>query len=189
MKTKLMESLKKRVLLIELPEIAHGLEITDKVNVSDGKGKKLSIMYYTRLKKNEETLDRYIEECFVMHQELGKWELLSSLKDISEEQCEELVESETFYHFEGTEAIRYKNYSVKYEDDLNWAQSSDYYEHSEDSFLSALEAEGLHLNGNPYGEKPTTKNTPNYAYSIIVRNWEKAEQNVFSENTLVFIEQ
>lgn len=116
MKTKLIKNLKSRVLLVEVPENAFRMTITDQLKVADGKGSRLTVMYLTRAKKSNETIDDYYNECLVKHQELGKWQLLSTLKDLKDSDCEGLVSD--YDRFNGTD-----------------------YNSPKESFLSALESE------------------------------------------------
>lgn len=116
----------------------------------------------------------------------GKWKLLGKLKDLTESDFEPLVKSLPAIF--NPELKDYKNYTLK-----NKLASMHYnLESAKESFLSALESEGLHLHGNPLWNKPRYDyQAPSeypHDYYAHLEKWQEAEQNVFSENTLIFVE-
>lgn len=113
----------------------------------------------------------------------GNWNLLGKLKDLTDKDCEGLVESWESIAKDGT--MVYENYKDSIPKKRN----------AKESFLSALEAEGLHLNGNPNGKKPhlgmfiEQKSNCVQDCDKAIKKWQEAEQNVFSPETLIFVEQ
>lgn len=128
----------------------------------------------TSLKKNVLLVDNSLEDGRQIKELVDNFDVgykfLGKLKDLTEEQCWNYSEKEWGYLYL--------------------------------SFLSALEAEGLHLNGNPYGFEPGEYDDEfwegldheksaflGYKFDEIRKKWQEAEQNVFSPETLVFVEQ
>lgn len=112
--------------------------------------------------------------------ELDNWQFLSTLKDLTEDQAEELVphcinacERETGY----------KNY-------LN-DRMVNLFRKPTDSFQSLLEANGV-TEANPFGKTcpiiDPDASSPYYGCQVDnLKDWQQAEQNVFNpENTLIF---
>lgn len=112
----------------------------------------------------KEVSDKIISQAYPKHLlniPPGNWKQLSTLNDLTEEQAAELVEE-----YPSVRPI-FRNYF-----------SDGHFRNSTESFLSALEKEGV-LFENP-------RDWPHDKQSRAVH--EAAEANVFSENTLIFIE-
>lgn len=144
------------------------------------------------LKKNVYLIDGYDDEHDAYYYMsdcpiLKRYRCLGKLKDLTEEQFESLVDSWESVAKDGT--MVYENYKDSIPKKRN----------SKESFLSALEASGLHLHGNPHKD-----NEPNWTDEYEIENgteifgvemdewrvnFKEAEQNVFSVETLVFVEQ
>lgn len=150
MKTKLISSLKSIVLLVD------GLP-ENSCNIKDT----LANGVYYQLP------DGIFDSWHIPEEIKGNWNLLGKLKDLTDKDCEGLVKqsihTNLFAHY--VKGIEVNTYC---------------YKSAKESFLSALEAEGV-LFENPYKQQ--------FDKYFHIKHFEKAEQNVFSPETIIFVEQ
>lgn len=122
-------NIKKRLLIVEAPEHS---DMDCPFEILPNKGFKYLV--FSQCKGN--IISRYKLPD-------GDWKFLCKGPDFTEEIAKGLVDNETFYYYDGSEAPRYKNYLHQYEDDLNWASTTNYFELALDAFISAIEANGF----------------------------------------------
>lgn len=120
----------------------------------------------------------------------GSWDLLCKGEELTEEQCEELVDDETFYHYDGSEFQLYKNYLDK--DFSKTEVGENAFISPYNSFLSAISAQGYHWLVNPI-EKPKCykewlkgEDLPSFDLMIKCKAFEEAESRTL-KNPLIFI--
>ena len=172
-KVKLIKCLKKKVLLVDnLPHTFKVAVVGEHVvlaqNDSDYKSKKRKIL-------------RGDNKGFYRIEEPGAWEYLFTLKHITEDQCEGLVEIyEELSYWEDAYDVMYKNYN-----DITALSSP------KESFLSALESEGVLFKnslGYPTDTEYEGKEWRDEVIKQDIEAYNQVEQRVFSPNTLIFIE-
>lgn len=165
MKTKKIECLEKKVLLVDLGNANRRFAGI----VSD------SLFYYgEQMNEDDYPISVPMPD--------GTWHYLSRLSEVTEEQCKEMVKRMPF------------DFSDRYLDYGKHIYSPSHFATAKQSFLSALEAEGVMLE-NVLGEQPTYFTLPNsdlhsVTWEDLMIEWRQAEANVFNPLTaLIFIEQ
>lgn len=179
MTPKIIELQQAPVVLVELPEI-DGIWQTVYKNEADTRG-----LIISKEAKHLDTFGENSNPRYVFDLPHGKLTLTGVLSDLTEEQFAEWAVK---YPGNATPQ-RYVNHTHKEKSTgmqvARVSYPSTY--RASDSCLSLLESENVYLE-NPHGEEPTTENTPNYGYSIHVKQWGQAQSRAINpKRTVVLI--
>lgn len=122
----------------------------------------------------------------------GSYSLLGKPDRISEEDADDLVEKETFCHFNGKEYTIYRNYEEERSRGINWmVKTREPHKTAKESMLSLLSSE-IYWE-NPYREKVFANMGISASMvraanrEIYSEKWHEAEQKTFDRNrSLIF---